>query len=161
MWPQGHVLTRAHGVHPAGLGHSPFLVTEPSEKSACFSVAELESQALIGEALLWQIDAHNRTAHIGIALLPAFRGRGFGIDVLHTLCEYGFSVRGLQRLQIETLSDNAAMLAVAAKAGFTREGTLRHSAWVYGSFLDEAILGLLAEEWISSARAGSSPAISQ
>ena len=59
------------------------------------------AQELLGEALLWRIDTHNRTAHIGIALRPAFRGRGFGVDVLHTLCEYAYAVNGLQRLQIE------------------------------------------------------------
>ena len=129
---------------PPGSEHSPFAVTGPSDEAACFSVVELESQELAGEALLWGIDPHNRTAHLGIALRPAFRGRGLGVDVLHTLCEYGFAVRGLQRLQIETLTDNAPMLAAATRAGFTREGTLRRSAWVYGAYADEAVLGLLA-----------------
>ncbi|MCX5287090.1 MULTISPECIES: GNAT family N-acetyltransferase [unclassified Streptomyces] len=132
---------------PPGSVHSPFAVTGPSDEAACFSVVELESQELIGEALLWSIDTHNRTAHVGIALRPAFRGRGLAVDVLHTLCEYGFTVRGLQRLQIETLTDNTPMLAAAARAGFEREGTLRRSAWAYGTYADEAILGLLANAW--------------
>ena len=132
---------------PPGSDASPFTVTGPSDEAACFSVVELESQELAGEALLWGIDTHNRTAHIGVALRPAFRGRGLSADVLRTLCEYGFAVRGLQRLQIETLTDNAPMLAAATKVGFTREGTLRRSAWVYGAYKDEAILGLLANEW--------------
>ena len=132
---------------PPGSDHSPFAVTGPSDQAACFSVVELESHELVGEALLWRIDTHNRTAHIGIALRPAYRGRGFGVDVLHTLCEYGFAVNGLQRLQIETLTDNTPMLAAATRVGFTREGTLRRSAWVYGAYADEAILGLLANDW--------------
>ena len=132
---------------PPGSGDSPFAVTGPSDEVAFFSVVELESQELAGEALLWGIDTHNRTAHIGIALRPAFRGRGLAADVLHTLCDYGFAVRGLQRLQIETLTDNSPMLAAATRAGFTREGTLRRSAWVYGAYADEAILGLLVDDW--------------
>ncbi|MEU6534558.1 GNAT family protein [Streptomyces sp. NPDC047000] len=132
---------------PPGSQDSPFAVAGPSDEAACFSVVELQSQELAGEALLWGIDTHNRSAHLGIALRPAFRGRGLSVDVLHVLCEYGFAVRGLRRLQIETLTDNAPMLAAAAGAGFTREGTLRRSAWVYGAFADEAVLGLLAEEW--------------
>jgi RimJ/RimL family protein N-acetyltransferase len=131
----------------AGSGHSPYAVAEPSDEAACFSVVELESQELAGEALLWGIDTHNRTAHVGISLRPAFRGRGLGADVLRTLCEYGFAVLGLRRLQIETLTDNAPMVAAAIRAGFVREGTLRRSAWVWGAYADEAVLGLLAEEW--------------
>ncbi|MFD7492485.1 GNAT family N-acetyltransferase [Streptomyces sp. NPDC059832] len=132
---------------PPGSGQSPYAVAAPSDEAACFSVVELESQELAGEALLWGIDTHNRTAHIGISLRPAFRGRGLGVDVLQALCAYGFTVRGLQRLQIETLTDNTPMIAAATRAGFTREGTLRHSAWVYGAYADEAIFGLLANDW--------------
>ena len=61
-----------------------------------------------------------RTHTSGSPYAPVFRGRGLSADVLHTLCEYGFALRGLQRLQIETLTENAPMLAAAAKVGFTR-----------------------------------------
>ena len=37
---------------PPGSDHSPFAVTGPSDQAACFSVVELESQELVGEALL-------------------------------------------------------------------------------------------------------------
>ncbi len=127
--------------------HSPYAVTGPSDSVAPFSVVVLESGELAGEALLWGIDQHNRTAHVGISLRPSFRGRGLSADVLRTLCVYGFAVRGLHRLQIETLTDNAPMLAAAARAGFVREGTLRRSAWVYGAHADEAVLGLLVADW--------------
>jgi RimJ/RimL family protein N-acetyltransferase len=129
--------------------HSPFALSEPSDQSAPFVVVELESQTLAGAAGLWGIDAHNRTAHLGISLFPSFRGRGFGSDVVRVLCEYGFLVRGMQRLQVETLADNTSMLKAAKSAGFVIEGTLRRSAWVNGSFIDEVVLGLLAHEWTS------------
>jgi RimJ/RimL family protein N-acetyltransferase len=108
---------------------------------------ELTGNELAGEALLWGIDLHNRTAHLGISLRPVFHGRGLGTDVIRVLCHYGFAVRGLHRLQIETLTDNAAMIRIAANAGFTQEGVLRNSAWVSGDFVDEVILGLLVTEW--------------
>ncbi|MEC4016366.1 GNAT family N-acetyltransferase [Streptomyces sp. H27-D2] len=132
---------------PPEAAESPSAAAAPSEQKAYFSVVELESQELAGEALMWGIDLHNRTAHLGISMLPAFRGRGLGGDVIRVLCEYGFAVRGLQRLQVETLVDNTAMIAAATGAGFSVEGTLRCSAWVYGAFVDRVILGLLAEEW--------------
>jgi RimJ/RimL family protein N-acetyltransferase len=93
------------------------------------------------------MDLHNRVAHVGISLRPAFRGHGLGADVVRVLCYYGFAVRGMHRLQIETLADNAAMIAAATRAGFTREGTLRGASWVDGAFADEAIFGLLAADW--------------
>lgn len=68
--------------------------------------------------------------------------------MVRVLREYGFAVRGLQRLQVETLVDNTAMIATVRRSGFTVEGTLRRSAWVYGAFADVVVLGLLVEEWV-------------
>jgi RimJ/RimL family protein N-acetyltransferase len=132
---------------PPGSPDSPYAVSGPSDDAAVFSVVRLATDELAGEALLWSIDLHNRAAHVGISLRPAFRGHGLGADAVRLLCYYGFAVRGLHRLQIETLADNAAMIAVATGVGFTREGTLRGTSWVDGAFADEAILGLLAAEW--------------
>lgn len=130
---------------PPGSASSPYAVTDPADNVAYFSVVELASEELAGEALLWSIDLHNRTAHLGMALRPTFRGRGLSTDIVRVLCHYGFTVRGLHRLQIETLADNAAMIGAATRAGFVLEGTLRGAAWVSGSFADEVVFGLLAD----------------
>ncbi|MET4157005.1 GNAT family protein [Agromyces sp. PvR057] len=130
-----------------GSNEPRLVVDETDQVNVAFSVVELGSGALIGAATFWDIDTHNRSAHLGMSLLPAARGRGFGTDVVAVLCHYGFVVRGLHRLQVETLSDNDAMLRAAERNGFVREGVLRSSAWVMGEFLDEVQLGLLAEDW--------------
>lgn len=126
---------------------SPFAVSGPADDVARFSVVRLADDELAGSALLWGIDPHNRTAHLGLSLRPSFRGHGLGTDVVRVLCHYGFTVRGLHRLQLETLADNAAMIQAATRAGFAREGTLRSAGWVNGNFLDEVIFGLLDSEW--------------
>lgn len=128
------------------------VVDNTEEDHVRFSVVELDGGVLVGTATLWNIDDHNRSAHIGLGLLPSARGMGYGTDVVAVLCFYGFVVRGLQRLQIETLSDNAAMLRSAERNGFVREGVLRSSAWVLGEFLDEVLLGLLVQDWKSDSK---------
>lgn len=145
------VVTRSRGDgrpwRPLPPSRSPLAVGEPSDEHAFFSIAELASGELAGEAGLWGINTHSRYAHVGLALRPAFRGRGLGTDTVRALCVYGFTVRGLRRLQIETLADNPAMIAAARAAGFRHEGTLRRAAWAYGKEVDEAVFGLLADEW--------------
>lgn len=147
------VVTRSRGdARPwrpvaADSGDSPYLVDPARTDGAVFSVVTLADGELAGDAVLWGIDLHNRSAHIGLSLLPALRGRGLGSDVVRVLCYYGFVVRSLHRLQVDTLADNAAMIAAAERSGFVREATLRRSAWVMGEFLDEVLLGLLVEEW--------------
>lgn len=137
---------------PAGPASPYWVEAQPGEEArgateALFSVVELATDELAGEGLLWAIDRHNRSAHVGISLRPAFRGRGFGVDVVRVLSGYGFAILGLHRLQIETLADNHAMIAIAERAGFVREGVTRSSEWVNGEFADQVIFGLLAEEF--------------
>jgi RimJ/RimL family protein N-acetyltransferase len=124
---------------------SPFWAAGAAQPddAAIFSVVELATGELAGDALLWDIDPHNRSAHVGISLRPACRGRGLGTDAVRVLCRYGFAIRGLHRLQLETLTDNEAMIQVARQAGFRREGVTRGSDWVNGGFADSVIFGLL------------------
>ena len=127
--------------------HWPGEEAPSASDAAIFAVAELATGELAGEALLWSIDLHNRSAHLGLSLRPACRGRGLGEDTVRVLCRYGFAIRGLHRLQLETLSDNHAMIAAAERVGFTREGTSRGSSWVNGRWTDDVIFGLLDTEF--------------
>jgi RimJ/RimL family protein N-acetyltransferase len=126
-------------------GESPFRI-KPRPDAAVFSVVETAGDQLVGSALLWGIDFHNRLAHIGMGLLPDFRGRGLGTDVVAVLCRYAFVTLGLRRVQLETLVDNVAMTKAAVRNGFQHEGTLRSNAWEDGQFLDEVIYGRLVTD---------------
>jgi RimJ/RimL family protein N-acetyltransferase len=124
---------------------SPFWAAAGAQEGdvAVFSVVELATGGLAGDALLWDIDPHNRSAHVGISLRPSCRSRGLGTDAVLVLCRYAFAIRGLHRLQMETLTDNEAVIRIAQQAGFTREGVLRGSDWVNGAFADSVIFGRL------------------
>src|SRR5487761_264422 len=130
-----------------GSPHWPGEEAPSGSDAAVFAVVELATGELAGEALLWAVDLHNRSAHLGLSLRPAARGRGLGEDTVRVLTRYGFAIRGLPRLQLETLTDNHAMIAAAERAGFTREGVIRGSSWVNGRWADDVIFGLLDTEY--------------
>jgi RimJ/RimL family protein N-acetyltransferase len=67
----------------------------------------------IGEAGLWGIDLHRRQAHLGVVLARTRRGSGLGRDVVRVLCDYAFRLRGLHRLQVDTVKLNTPMRAAA------------------------------------------------
>ncbi|GAB6897149.1 GNAT family N-acetyltransferase [Kineosporia succinea] len=109
-----------HPWAPLPPDQSPFAVPTPANPATAeFSIVELATGDLAGVASLWGIDQHNRNANIGITLRPAYRGRGIGTDTVRLLTDYGFTTRGLHRLQIGTLADNRAMIHTALAAGFT------------------------------------------
>ena len=143
--------SRAWRPIPVDSAAAPFRIQEPTEEYVPFSVVQLgDGDPLVGAAALWGVDLHSRSAHIGMSLLPEFRGRGLAVDTVRVLCDYGFTVRGFHRMGLETLSDNAAMLRTAERAGFVREGVLRQAAWVNGEFVDEVLFGMLVDEWRES-----------
>ncbi|HST84034.1 MAG TPA: GNAT family protein [Kineosporiaceae bacterium] len=144
-----HVLTMAAPWRPISpdLENGPFSIQQTDADLAQFSVVEVATGELAGSASLWRIDTHNRNAHIGISLLPTARGRGLGTDAVKVLCEYGFSILGLHRLQLETASDNVAMRKTARTVGFTEEGVQRQAYWTAGRFADDVLYGLLTDEW--------------
>jgi len=125
---------------------SPYAVSNVRDDAAAFSVVELATGKLAGEAVLWGINTHHRNAHIGIALVSDCRGRGLGLDTVRVLCHYGFAILGLHRLQLETATDNEAMRRTAGQAGFSLEGVQREAFWTDGRFVDDAIFGLLAAD---------------
>lgn len=120
---------------------------KPSDSKVQFAVEELATGEFAGSTQLWGLDNHNRSAHLGFQLRPSFRGRGLGTDTIRTLCDYAFRVRGLHRLQVDTLASNAAAVGASTANGFVQEGRLRKNSWVAGEFVDEVLLGLLADEW--------------
>lgn len=124
-------------------------LAEPDETSVPFTIQRLDDAdgAAIGTVSLWRIDTHHRSAHLGISVLPSARGQGLGRDAVDVICRYGFEIRGLERLSLETLSVNAPMQATATGCGFVEEGRLRSAAWHLGRRVDEVIYGLLVGEW--------------
>ena len=102
--------------------------------------------ALVGSICLWGLDAFNRRAHLGITVGTPYRGKGYGTDACRVLVRYAFVDRGLHRVQLEVLANNAAAVRAYEKAGFVRDGVLREAAWVRGELIDEVVMSVLSTD---------------
>ncbi len=124
-------------------------LTEPrdGEKFVSFLAETVADNTMIGVVVLWGIDQFNQLAHIGISLLPAARGQGYGPEMVKLICLYGFRFRNLRRLEIETLASNRAMRSCAEACGFVHEGTQRQREFDGEGHADVALYGLLRSEW--------------
>ncbi|MHA3701752.1 GNAT family N-acetyltransferase [Jatrophihabitans sp. YIM 134969] len=74
--------------------------------------------------------------NIGISLVPAQRGKGYGSLAQRELGDYLFGVYAVHRLEASTDVSNIAEQRALAKAGFTREGVLRGAQFRGGRFRD-------------------------
>ncbi len=119
---------------------------ESSDTSTLWLVVEAESRP-VGVGGFGHIDLHNRRAEVALALVREARGKGHGKDTLTVLCDYAFRLRGLHRVETETLAVNVPMQRLAESMGFVREGLRRARDWQPAGWCDVVVYGLLADEW--------------
>ncbi|MEV6629362.1 GNAT family protein [Actinoplanes sp. NPDC051470] len=81
-------------------------------------------------------DGLTRHWEIGIALLPEWRGRGFGWRAQAMLCDYLFTHTPVQRIQAGTHAENIAEQKSLTKAGFHLEGVVRSCEFRAGDWRD-------------------------
>ena len=87
-----------------------------------------------------------RALNIGISLLPRHRGHGYGSAAQRALAEYLFATTLTERIEAETDVENLAEQRALERAGFTREGVLRHSQFRAGRWRDNVIYSVLRAE---------------
>lgn len=98
----------------------------------------------------WHVESYgpNRSHafNMGISLLPAARGKGYGTRAQRLLAEYLFANTAVNRLEASTDITNIAEQKSLAKAGFTREGVLRGAQFRNGKWNDLVLYSFLRED---------------
>ena len=117
------------------------------EASVTFVIETLDAEA-VGVCSLDQIQLRNRGANLGIWVGKPHWGRGLGTDAVRTLCRFGFAHLNLQRITLHVYAPNQRAVRAYEKVGFRLEGTLRRAQFVGGRYVDELVMGLLAEELV-------------
>lgn len=105
------------------------------------------SNHVIGLAGL-SYDARHARAALGYDLARAHWGRGLATEALAAVMRFGFETLNLNRIEAETIVDNAPSVRVLEKLGFVREGVRRaYSLEEDGLYHDDAIYALLRSEY--------------
>jgi RimJ/RimL family protein N-acetyltransferase len=74
--------------------------------------------------------------NIGISLIPAFRGKGYGTEAQRQLATYLFETTDVNRVEASTDAENLPEQRSLEKAGFTREGVQRMAQYRAGGYHD-------------------------
>jgi RimJ/RimL family protein N-acetyltransferase len=110
------------------------------------AVADADADTLIGGVNFHHIEPVHHRAEVGFWLTPWARGRGIGTGAVGAACRWAFDHWSLVRVEMTTLPDNDASLALARKLGFTCEGLLRSRNFERGKQVDIVMLAVLAGE---------------
>lgn len=84
--------------------------------------------------------------NIGIWIAPEHRGKGHASRAQRLVCDYLFANSALERVEAGTEADNVAEQRALEKAGFTREGVLRHACFRGGQWRDMVVFSKLRGE---------------
>lgn len=115
--------------------------------SITWAIALRHNGQVIGECCLWNIDIGSKRAELGYELLRSQWKCGLMNEALTAVLDHGFYAMGLNRIEANPLSINAASQKVLVKLGFKHEGTLRQRHFFEGQWHDEMWFGLLKENW--------------
>lgn len=79
-------------------------------------------------------------------------GHGYGTEALNALVDFGFGELPLERIWLKVYAHNPRAQKTYDKAGFVKEGVMRHARRHRGSFTDSILMSQLRDEWAASPR---------
>jgi RimJ/RimL family protein N-acetyltransferase len=107
----------------------------------------LDAGQVVGWADVLTERAH-ALAHIGslgMGLLPAYRGRGLGQQLLQA-CIHKAWGQGLTRIELAARADNTRAIRLYERMGFRHEGLKPRGLRFGGVYFDTVVMGLLRDE---------------
>lgn len=114
---------------------------------ADWAVVRLADGAVVGEAVLMDLDEDNASMTYRVALVgPSVFGRGYGTETTRLVRDFALGPLGLHRLALEVNSFNAPAIAVYEKVGFVREGVRREAVLRAGTWHDVHDMALIASD---------------
>lgn len=116
------------------------ILMDKSNTRAYFGIEVKEQGILAGVCFLQSINWVDRTAWLGISLLPEFQGKGYGKSALRILLDYGYNKLNLMKISLYVLSVNATAIRMYEKSGFELEGALKQHCNVDGQRCDLLIM---------------------
>ena len=118
---------------------------------ACWGIFERGANGLelAGCIFIGWIHPEHRSATVSYWLFLPYVGRGLATDALELLCRYCFDELGINRLEITAAVENTKSIAVATRAGFSREGVCREFECLRGKFLDHLRFSRLAGDVVT------------
>ena len=96
-----------------------------------------------------KIDWNNKSTSIGYWLGKGFEGSGLMTKSVKAFVTYALVELGLNRVEIRAAVENKKSRAIPERLGFTEEGCIRQSEWLYDHYVDHVVYGMLAKDWKS------------
>lgn len=118
----------------------------PAHPQTNFAI-DAGGEAIGGIGFVPGTDVERFSAEIGYWLGEAFWGRGIVTEALLLVTGYAFTRVNMLRLFALPFADNTGSARVLEKAGYVREGLLRHSSVKFAQPRDQLIYARINDKW--------------
>ena len=106
-----------------------------NETGIWWAICSADNKIFYGAGGLNNLSIKHQKAEIGFWLMPEFWGRGIMKEVMPIICDYGFTILGLHRIEGFVEADNGNCKNVLAKLDFELEGTMKDCEMKNGKFI--------------------------
>ncbi|MCY9591340.1 GNAT family N-acetyltransferase [Paenibacillus chitinolyticus] len=111
-------------------------------------IALTETDEVIGDIALQDIDSYNRSAGIRISIDSSRnQGKGCGTEALNLMLDYGFGIVNLHRIELNVFAYNERALHVYEKIGFKKEGVQKDALYYNHKYHDSILMAILEHEY--------------
>lgn len=104
-------------------------------------------EKLIGSIGFNKFDWDAKVTEIGYWLANDFSGQGIITTACKILINFAFNELNMNRIEIRCATENVRSRAIPERLGFQLEGVLRQALLRHNRLYDDAIYGLLKEDW--------------
>ena len=119
-----------------------------------FAIRRRSDDRTIGDCGLESIDFVHQSAESYSWLYdPSARGEGLGFEAKQLLLAYAFDTLGMHSVQSYVLEENLRSAAALRKQGYTEAGRLFWKFLSNGSFQNQIVFDILADDWRALPRA--------
>jgi len=116
-------------------------------RAFAYVVSQTSTRAVIGLALVRQLDPAFEAAECECTIAPSWRGSGVFLETARLIGSFTFGSVGTHRLEARVLLRNGRANGALRKLGAVQEGVLRRSVRQAGDYLDQVLWSMLKEDW--------------
>lgn len=127
-----------------------YLEKEHNNKNT-FAIIDLQTDEMIGNVGLHEINNINRTATLGIFIgNKNYWSKGYGAEAIQLILDFGFNYLNLNNIDLALMEFNQRALKCYEKCGFKEIGRKRKCNYINGKYYDSILMDILAEEFKES-----------
>jgi RimJ/RimL family protein N-acetyltransferase len=114
------------------------------DNRADWTIVRREDGAVLGEAVLNDLDTHSASVNFRIALVgPHVFGKGYGTEATRLVVDYALDVAKLHRISLSVYDFNPRARRVYEKCGFVHEGLQRDALYWEGHWVNSILMSIL------------------